>query len=107
MRGDAQLQERSVRTLPHVLDTLLLLSAVGMLVQWGVYPWEADWLLAKITALIVYILLGMVALRFGKRLRVKVVSWVLAMLTALYMITVAFTKNPLGPLVMMSDSGWL
>lgn len=101
MMADNQLRQRRVaRVLPHIIDTLLLGSAVGMLVIWQIGPQQLPWLIAKITGLLLYIGLGMVALRFGRTRRVRVATFVAALLAAGYIITVAYTKSPLGPLAM-------
>ena len=96
LTGNPLLRRRPVRILPHVVDTLLLASAVGMLALWRLSPLQADWLLAKIFALLVYIALGMVALRFGRTRLVRVSAWLAAMTTAAYILSVAYSKNPLG-----------
>ena len=90
------LQRRLSRVLPHIVDTLLLASAVGMLIIWRLSPLDADWLIAKILALLVYIGLGMVALRFGPTRQIRLVAWLAALTTAAYIVTVAYSKNPLG-----------
>ena len=101
LRGDPRLSHRLVRILPHTIDTLLLGSAVGMLVLWGLWPWQAGWLMAKIAALLLYIALGMVALRFGNTAGIRVTAWLLALLCAAYIVSVALTKSPLGPLAVL------
>ena len=90
-------QRRLARVLPHIIDTLLLGSAVGMLVIWQTGPQQLPWLIAKIAGLLLYIVLGMVALRFGGTRRIRVASFALALLSAGYIIAVAYTRAPLGP----------
>ncbi|MDX1733593.1 MAG: SirB2 family protein [Halioglobus sp.] len=92
------LQHRASRVLPHIVDTLLLVSALAMLVQWQMSPLALPWLVAKVVALLVYIGLGMVALRFGRNRKERVVAWVLALATAGYIVSVALTKDPWGVL---------
>lgn len=94
------LGHRSAKVLPHLIDTLLLGSAISMLVIWRTSPLQVDWLMAKIIALLVYIGLGMVALRFGKSEGVRVLAWLMALLSAGYIVSVAYTKNPLGYLAL-------
>ena len=94
--GSSLLRRRPARVLPHVIDTVLLSSAVGMLVMWRLSPLQLDWLSAKISALLLYITLGMVAFRFGKSMRVKVSAWLLALLAAGYIVSVAYSKSALG-----------
>ena len=96
LTGSALLQRRLVKVLPHVIDTVLLGSAVGMLLLWQAGPLQLPWLIAKIVGLIVYIGLGMVALRFGRTRRVRATAFVLALLTAAYILSVAYSKSPWG-----------
>jgi uncharacterized membrane protein SirB2 len=93
---NALLQRRLAKVLPHIVDTLLLTSAILLLVTWRLSPLEAPWLSAKIIALLVYIALGMVALRFGQTRITRVSAYVAALVTAGYIVSVAYTKNPLG-----------
>ena len=94
--GNPLLHSRPARIAPHIVDTLLLATAVGMLFIWRVSPLQVDWLCAKIVVLIAYIGLGMVALRFAKTRRVKTIAWLLALCCAGYIIVVAYSKNPMG-----------
>ena len=96
LTGSALLRSRPARVLPHMIDTLLLASAVGMLLIWQLSPLQSDWLIAKIIALLVYIGLGMVALRFGKSRKTRVNAWLLALLAAAYIVSVAYSKSPWG-----------
>lgn len=94
-------KHRVTRILPHTIDTVLLASAVGMLVIWGISPFAVDWLQAKIIALLLYIGLGMIAMRFGRRRSVRIVAYWLALACVFYIVTVAFTKSPAGPLALI------
>lgn len=93
---DPRLRRRATRVLPHLLDTLLLGSAIGMLMIWQVNPFSLNWLSAKIIALLLYIGLGMVAFRFGRTRQIQLVAFGLALLTAAYIVAVAYTKSPLA-----------
>ncbi len=56
---------RFARIAPHIVDTLLLASGVGLSLMSHQYPFEQGWLTAKLALLFVYIGLGMGALRFA------------------------------------------
>ena len=56
------IEARIVRVLPHLVDTALLGAAVTMLTIARLDPRDAPWLLAKIVALLVYIVLGAIAI---------------------------------------------
>lgn len=95
------LAKRLVKTLPHIVDTSLLATAIAMLVILQLSPVSAPWLVAKIIALLLYIGLGMVALRFGKTRQVRISAWVLALIVVGYLVSVAYSKSPWGLLAVM------
>ena len=99
LRDSAMLKQRFVKIAPHIVDTLLLATAVILAVGWNVSPMEQAWLMAKIIALLVYIGLGMVALRFGRSKAIRAVAWVLGLVTFSYIVSVAMSKSVLGWLV--------
>jgi uncharacterized membrane protein SirB2 len=89
-------QGRLAKTLPHGVDTALLGSALTLAWLLQLNPLHTPWLMAKILGLLVYIALGMVALRpqFSKAVRVS--AWVAALVILCWIASVAITKNPLG-----------
>ena len=93
MQSSSLLQQRWVRTAPHINDSLLLVSAIALVVITSQYPGPSSWVNAKIVALVVYILLGIVALNRGKTMQVRVTAWVLALVVYAYMVLVAFSKS--------------
>lgn len=96
MMADADWRRyRVFRITPHLVDTLLLLSAIVLVWQTGQYPLQQPWLMAKIGALLVYIGLGMVALRFGRSKTTRVLAWFAALAVFAYMVGVALTHKPL------------
>jgi uncharacterized membrane protein SirB2 len=96
VRESPLLQHRMTKVLPHIIDTLLLASAISLLLILHLSPLAHAWLTAKILALLLYIVLGMVALRAGRSKKARVCAGVLALLTAGYIVTVAFSKKPWG-----------
>jgi uncharacterized membrane protein SirB2 len=94
MRDPANLQQRWVKILPHVIDTVLLSSAIALAVIIQQNPLNDSWLTAKVTGLLIYIGLGMVALRFGKTRTIKISAWIAAQCTFIYIVLVALTKSP-------------
>jgi uncharacterized membrane protein SirB2 len=87
---------RVARVLPHAVDTVLLLSALTLAWMLGITPLSAPWLMAKVCGLVLYIGLGMVALRGTLPLRVRATAWVAALATVSWIVSVAVTKSPLG-----------
>ena len=82
------------KKLPHYVDTLLLLSALTMVYIMGVNPLTTVWLAEKISGLLIYILLGMVALRWGKTRQIKKLAAFLAIVVFSYIVYVAHYKTP-------------
>lgn len=89
---------RMAKTLPHIVDTLLLASGVGLAWMLRLTPETAPWLIAKIAGLVMYIALGMLALKPGRPLPVRVAAWLAALVMFAYIAGVAISKNPLWPL---------
>ncbi|MDY0965492.1 SirB2 family protein [Massilia sp. CFBP9026] len=90
-----RLEQRWVRIAPHVIDTLLLGSAIGLAVWSSQYPGQSPWLTAKLVALVAYIGLGTVALKRGRTRQVRALAFVGALACFAYILAVAVTKNPL------------
>ncbi len=82
-----------VKIAPHVNDTLLLLSAVTLAYLLNISPFTHAWLAAKLIALVVYIILGMVAFRFAKTDAGRTMAWIGAMFTFAYMVNTAIHKQ--------------
>ena len=94
MLTDAQqLQHRWVKIVPHIIDTVLLISAVCLAVLIRQYPFVHAWLTAKVVGLIVYIILGMIALRWARTKRVRAIAWCAALLTFAGIVTVALNRH--------------
>ena len=96
LRDSPQLSRRWVKILPHGIDTLLLASAIALTLMLHQYPLTHAWLSAKLVALLVYIGLGLVALRYGKTKRVRAAAWIGAVAVFLYIASVALSHDPLG-----------
>jgi len=94
LRGAAWVSSRPAKTLPHVVDTVLLLSALTLAWTLRLSPLAAPWLMAKIIGLLLYIGLGIVALRPGRRAGVRAAAWTGALLVFGYIVSVAITKSP-------------
>jgi len=90
----SMLQRRWVRIAPHVIDTLLLLSALYLAV--AVWGWPATlhgWITAKLVALIAYIVLGTIALKRGRTKAVRGTAFAGALLVFAYLLAVALSKQ--------------
>ena len=96
LSGSPLLAARFVRVAPHVIDTLLLASALWLAWAIGQYPFVDGWLTAKVLGLAAYIVLGSIALKRGRTRRVRVAAFVAALATVGYILSVAITRDPRG-----------
>ena len=64
--GSPLFDSRFARVVPHVIDTMLLASAIGLMLVIRQYPIVQGWLTAKVVGLLVYIVLGTIALKRGR-----------------------------------------
>jgi len=92
MRASAMMQQRWLKIAPHTVDTVLLGSAIWLAILLGISPLEHFWLLAKIVALLLYIGLGFIAIKYGKTRRIHLAAWLAAQAVFFYIIAVALTK---------------
>jgi uncharacterized membrane protein SirB2 len=90
------LRQRWVRIVPHIIDSLLLASAIALAITIQQYPLVHAWLTAKLFALVVYIVLGSIALKRGKTRRIRIFAFIGALLTFSYIIAVALSHNPVA-----------
>jgi len=89
-----RLQNRWLRRLPHVIDTLLF--GLGITLLWfGPWSlWTAPWLQAKLSALLLYIGLGFIALHRGRfARRTRLAAWLAAITAFAYMLASAHWKQ--------------
>ncbi|WP_345792679.1 SirB2 family protein [Thauera sp. JM12B12] len=96
MTGSPLLQHRLTRVLPHVIDSLLLLSAITLAVMIQQYPFAAGWVTAKVLGLLAYILLGTLALKRGRTMGMRITAFTAALLVYAWIVSVAFTKQVAG-----------
>ncbi|MFI8418366.1 SirB2 family protein [Serratia sp. NPDC078593] len=96
-RDSPMMQKRWVKIAPHMNDTVLLLSGIALVVMFQLYPLLGmdSWLTEKLIGVIIYILLGYVAL--GKKPRsqnLRTIAFVLALGVVYLIIKLATTKIP-------------
>jgi len=92
----AWVRGRPARTLPHVVDTVLLGSAIALAWALQLNPLTTPWLAAKIAGLLAYIGLGLVALRPQRPLAQRALAWIAALLCFAQIVAVAITKQASG-----------
>ena len=94
--GDGWRRFRILRIGPHVVDTFLLASAIGLSVVSRQYPLVHGWLTMKVVALIVYIVAGSIALRPGRPERTRALALIVALLAFAHILGAAIFKTTWG-----------
>lgn len=92
-RRPGLLQSRAVRVVPHIIDSVFLLSGVALILILHLQLAQNGWLLTKLAALPLYIVLGAMALHRGRTPAIRRTSFVLALLTFGYIAGVALSKS--------------
>jgi|APSaa5957512493_1039668.scaffolds.fasta_scaffold00225_15 uncharacterized membrane protein SirB2 len=95
MAGSEKLNLKFFKIFPHVIDSLLLLSALVLVIISGMYPWRVDWLGAKLLALLAYIVSGGLMMHSKPESKMKYVWFATALLFVIYIVLVALTKSPI------------
>lgn len=92
-QSSAIMTRKWVKILPHVNDTVLLVTAIILAVSIQQYPFVDAWLTAKFIALLVYIIFGMFALKRAKQMQNKILFFILALLMFSYIVGVALNRT--------------
>lgn len=87
------LQKKWVRIVPHIIDSVLLVSAVWLCVIIAQYPLVNGWLTFKVVGVIAYIGLGMMALKKAKTPSLKWGAFFAALIILALTAKVAVTKD--------------
>jgi uncharacterized membrane protein SirB2 len=93
LKDSPLLQRKFLKIAPHVVDTLLLLSAVGLMLTISQYPFVTPWLTEKLFGVLAYIALGVMALK-GRTLLLRSFGLAGALGWLVLVVKVAITKQP-------------
>lgn len=93
LNESAMLQRKWVKILPHVIDTVLLVSALVMCVMISQYPFTSGWLTAKFLLLVLYVGLGTVAIKRGKTKSIRLLAFIAALVVFLFIGAIAGTHG--------------
>lgn len=86
----------ALRVLSYAIDTTLLTAALMLITMLHQYPFVQAWLTVKVVLLVVYIVLGVFALRRGRTRTVQVTCYFAALLVFAFIVSVARAHAPLG-----------
>lgn len=101
LAGSRFANHAALRYLSYAIDTTLLTAALMLATILHQYPFAQAWLTVKVLLLVVYIVLGVFALRRGRTRRVRAICYVIALVVFASIVGVALTHNPLGWLTMI------
>lgn len=96
LAGSPQVQNAVLRYTSYTVDLLLLTAALMLMSVIHQYPGTSHWLTVKVALLVVYIVLGSLALKRGRTQRTRTVAFVAALLTVGFLYSVARAHHPLG-----------
>jgi uncharacterized membrane protein SirB2 len=85
-----------LRRLSYAIDTVLLGAAIALVCVLRQFPLESAWVTAKLLLLVVYVLLGIGALRRGKTRRIRQACFIAALVVYAFIISVAISHDPRG-----------
>lgn len=96
-RASPMINKRWVKITPHINDTVLFATGIALVVMFKLYPLLGmdSWLTEKLFGVIIYILLGYVAL--GKKTQswnIRTLAFVLALGCLYLIVKLATTKIP-------------
>ncbi|MDM7861187.1 SirB2 family protein [Alteromonas sp. ASW11-36] len=89
------MQRKWVKVVPHIIDTVLLASAITLCILIAQYPFVHGWVTAKVLGVVTYIVLGFGALKWAHSKGMQWGAFVLALATIVFTFKVAITKQPL------------
>ena len=102
-RGSLLLQGRGLsrwlKVTPHIIDTMLLASAIALAIELRLSPFENGWLAAKIIVLLAYVGFGMGMIRFSHSHNTRFINFSLALICATYIVLAALTKSVLPGII--------
>jgi uncharacterized membrane protein SirB2 len=93
IRSPAWQPGRWLKVLPHVNDSLLLIFAILLCIIIQQAPLITPWLTEKVTAVILYILAGMFALKWSKTRQAKIFWFMIALFMFAYAANIAINKG--------------
>ena len=85
-----------VRRTSYLIDSTLLGAAILLTVILHQYPFVQAWLTAKVLLLVVYIALGVFALRRGRTRAIRAAFFIAALAVYLFIVSIAIAHDPRG-----------
>jgi len=89
------LQRKWLKVVPHIVDTLLLVSAATLCVMLKQYPFVDAWVTEKLIALVMYVFMVTLALKLGHTGFMRGIGLIGALSWIAYAGMVAVSKQPI------------
>ena len=102
LAGAGVANHAAVRYLSYAIDTTLLTAALMLTTILHQYPFANGWLTTKVLLLVVYIVLGVFALRRGRTRAIRAAFYVAALAVFLFIVSVARLHDSRGVLLLLS-----
>jgi uncharacterized membrane protein SirB2 len=87
---------RALRVSSYVIDSALLTAGILLTLILHQYPLTDAWLTTKVLLLLIYITLGLYALKRAHRQSIRIMAYFAALLTYAFIVGVAVTHHPAG-----------
>ncbi|HST29017.1 MAG TPA: SirB2 family protein [Rudaea sp.] len=96
LAGSQRVYHPALKYLSYLIDSTLLAAAVLLTLILHQYPFVQSWLTAKVLLLVVYIVLGVFALRRGASRTRRAGFFVAALAVYLFIVSIAIAHDPWG-----------
>ncbi|MDH5423823.1 MAG: SirB2 family protein [Gammaproteobacteria bacterium] len=94
LRKPGLLQNKAVKILPHINDSILLFSALALVYTGKLLPLSDNpWIIAKVSALVCYIINGVYLFRIASTHFQRYIALTIAILIYLYLLQTAVSKS--------------
>jgi len=96
MANSQLLEKRLLKITPHIVDTVLILSGIGLIISLGFVPFTAgsEWFTQKVTCILAYFALGFFTLRMAKNKLLRIFAFFGALGWLGMAANIAITKAP-------------
>jgi uncharacterized membrane protein SirB2 len=94
--GRHAINHAALRYLSYTIDTVLLTAALMLATILHQYPFVHGWLTVKVLLLVVYVVLGTLALKRARTRRAQLLCFLAALLVYGFMVSVARAHQPWG-----------
>lgn len=102
LAGSSWVYHPLLRRASYVIDTTLLVAGITLAVMLHQYPFVQAWLTAKVLLLVVYIVLGVFALRRGRSRATRAGYFVGALAVYLFIVSIAIAHDARGIFVRLA-----